>query len=303
MRRGCYAININDYYFSMNKVYEYIDENIDEDLSLRTLSSVSGYSGYHFHRIFRAMTGKTLHEYVMERRIITASERLLYEHVSITQIAFDCGFSSYSNFIRCFKKYFGCSPSDYRNNKKRKRPVKSKDIEFKKYKPDHSLDSLFSVVLLPDLHVAGIISRGLSENFESGKIEKSFKKLFIWLSKSNLIKKDMSVMGITLDTPEVVSFAECRYFACVPADENFKSSGEISVRTFHTKGEYIKFSLERTKSDFAKTFFDITDYLYGCYMPNMLYYPDNRPFAELYEQNDSKMIINFHIPVKDERHT
>jgi DNA gyrase inhibitor GyrI len=104
-------------------------------------------------------------------------------------------------------------------------------------------------------------------------------------------------MGITLDTPEVVSFAECRYFACVPADERFKPEADISVRTIMSKGKYITFSLDRTQPDFAKIFFGITDYLYGCYMPHMGWYPDNRPFVEIYAQVGSTMQINFFVPV------
>ena len=82
------------HYAGMNKVLAYIDNNLKDDLSLNTLARVSGYSEYHFHRIFHALTGKTLHEYVCERRIIAAAARLLYERNSVPRIAFDCGFSS-----------------------------------------------------------------------------------------------------------------------------------------------------------------------------------------------------------------
>lgn len=289
---------MDSYYSSMNKVFEYIDNNLIEDLSLRVLSQVSGYSEYHFHRIFHAITGKTLHEYVLCRRVLTAASRLLYEHTSITKIAFDCGFSSSSSFVRCFKRLMGCSPSFYRNNKERKRPLKPIDNKFKEYSKNKNLDSRFSITTLPDMHVAGIISKGLSKDFESRNIEKSFKNLFAWLSKSGFVKENMQVMGITLDSPEVVSFSECRYFACVQADESFRSEDEISVRTFHLKGKFIKFSLERTRADFAKVFFKITDYLYGKYMPSVACYPDNRPFVEFYTQINSAIMINYYIPIR-----
>lgn len=290
-------IDADDYYPSMSKVYEYIDDNIAEELSLGTLSEVAGYSEYHFHRIFHAITGKTPHEYVLFRRVRLAAGRLLYDRGSITQIALDCGFSSSSSFVRCFRKQMGCAPSVYRKYKERRRPPDPKD-GFKKYLPNAEYDSLFSEISLPDLRVAGIASKGLSRDFRSAEIEKSFKKLFAWLLKSNLIVENMPVMGITLDTPEVLSLSECRYFACVPADETFEPEGEISVRTFRTAGRYVKFSLDRERTDFAETFFEIVDYLYGCHMPDKGYYPDDRPFVEFYAQKGPETVISFCVPVR-----
>jgi len=291
--------DVAGHYVGMNKVLAYIDNNLKDDLSLNTLARVSGYSEYHFHRIFHALTGKTLHEYVCERRIIAAAARLLYERNSVTRIAFDCGFLSSSSFGRCFKQQLGCSPSQYRQHKERKRPLNQADGEVLRMMPNHEMESLFTVTTLPDLHVAGIATQGLSKTFSSSAVEQAFKRLFAWLDRNQLITANMPVMGITLDTPEVVSLAECRYFACVPVDERVKPEGEISVRTFPSKGRYIVFSLDRARPDFADAFFGITDYLYGCYMPNRGWYPDNRPFVEIYSQAGATVQIRFHVPVKE----
>ena len=105
-------------YSGLNKVLEYIDNHLAEDLSLPALSRVSGYSPYHFHRLFHAVTGRTLHEYVLLRKINAAAGRLLYDGGSITKIAFDCGFSSSGSFTRCFRNHMHCSPSHYRRSKK-----------------------------------------------------------------------------------------------------------------------------------------------------------------------------------------
>ncbi|MCK9252339.1 MAG: AraC family transcriptional regulator [Clostridiales bacterium] len=285
------------HYAGMNKVLAYIDNNLKDDLSLNTLARVSGYSEYHFHRIFHALTGKTLHEYVCDRRIIAAAARLLYERNSVTRIAFDCGFSSSSSFGRCFKQQLGCSPSAYRRNKGRKRPLNPTDSAVLQIVPNQEMESLFCLATLPDLRVAGITTQGLSKTFSSSAIEQAFKRLFAWLARNQLITANMRVMGITLDTPEVVSLAECRYFACVPADEHVKPEGEISVRTFPSKGRYITFSLDRARPDFADVFFGMTDYLYGCYMPNRGWFPDNRPFVEVYSQAGPTVQICFHVPV------
>jgi len=289
--------NTNDYYFSINKVYEYIDANLSEDLSLGTLAQASGYSEYHFHRIFHALTGRTPREYVLERRLNAAASRLLYDKSAITQIALDCGFSSLGSFVRCFSQHYGCAPSRFRSDWVRKRPLNAA-LAPKTYTQRADWDALFRLMTLPDLHVAGITVKGLSESYESSEVTEAYRRLFAWVRQNGLVWDGLTVTGITLDTPEVAALSDCRYFACVTADDRFKPSGEIAIRTFPTQGGYIGFTLKRNRPDFAETFFALTDYLYGYYMPNAGIYPDNRPFVETYTQKGADMYISFHVPIK-----
>jgi AraC family transcriptional regulator len=282
-------------------VFEFIEENLNEDLRLNALSSVSGYSEFHFHRIFHAMTGKSLSEYVRERRLAAAASRILYDNsATITDIALDCGFSSSGNFTRSFSQYFGCSPSDYRKNKERKRPLQPSDKVHMEYSPDSGMDKRFFVSDLPNLLVAGIAAQGLSPEFENKSIEEAFGRLFGWLQTRGLVKEGIEIMGITMDTPEVLPMSECRYLACAGVDESVKPEGEVFVRTVPTEGKYVCFALERTRPDFADIFFRFTDYLYGCHLPQIGYYPDNRPFFEFYRQNGPAVEITFCVPVKQQ---
>jgi AraC family transcriptional regulator len=202
------------WYPGLNKVYAYIDDHLADDLSLAVLSSVSGYSEYHFHRVFHAMAGRTLHEYVQERRVLMAARRLLYDRCSITRIAYDCGFSSSAGFVRGFAAYMGCTPSEYRKSKERKRPLR-KDAElFRQYPCNPGLDSLFFTKMLPDIRAAGITCQGLSAEFESDTIFAAFQRLYAWLDMRQLIGPDLVLMGLTLDTPEAAPLDRCRYFAC-----------------------------------------------------------------------------------------
>jgi AraC family transcriptional regulator len=289
---------MESFYTGLNRVLTYIDDHPAEDLSLPALSQISGYSPYHFHRMFHAVTGRTLHEYVLLRKVNAAANRLLYDRCSITQIAFDCGFASSGSFTRCFRNHMRCSPSYYRKNKSRKRPLDLLDIQIKPYTQNDETDSLFSVIEWNDIQAAGIVTKGLSGNFESKAVEAAFEKLFAWIAKSGLDISRSRVMGITLDTPEVVSLAECRYFACVSMDGALEPEGEVSVRTFPLKGDFIRFSLLRTGPNFTDAFFQTTDYLYGCYMPRIGCYPDNRPFVEVYTQSGSNVAMGFHVPVR-----
>lgn len=91
----------------------YIKENITEDLSLASLSRRASFTPVYFHRLFKASTGKNLRDFVEEARIKRAVERLLATDKTLTEIAYECGFSSQSYFSYAFKKRMGMPPREY----------------------------------------------------------------------------------------------------------------------------------------------------------------------------------------------
>ncbi|WP_224768263.1 helix-turn-helix domain-containing protein [Metabacillus idriensis] len=99
----------------INKAVKYIEENINEDLSLERLAKVSTYSPFHFQRLFKEMIGETPAGYVKRLRLENAAHLLIYEQeLTITRIAFMCGFSSLSYFTYSFQAYFKTSPKSWR---------------------------------------------------------------------------------------------------------------------------------------------------------------------------------------------
>ncbi len=103
------GVTYND---KISKVLDYINENLNKDVSLQMLSSRFYLSKYHLLREFKKNTGYTIHRYIQQKRLIMARE-LLRENRQITEVCSQCGFGDYSNFIRSFKKEFGLSPKKY----------------------------------------------------------------------------------------------------------------------------------------------------------------------------------------------
>lgn len=82
------------YIESLNRVIDLIDQSIDEELGLDTVAEVSGFSKFHFHRIFSAFMGETLNSYIKRVRIEKAAYLLVSNPKdSITKIALDRGLS------------------------------------------------------------------------------------------------------------------------------------------------------------------------------------------------------------------
>ena len=89
-----------DYQNRINRVFEFIDENLDSDLSLATISEIAFFSPFHFHRIFKFVTGETLNEYVNRKKIEKSSLDLLHKNITTSEIAHKYGFSD-----RSFRDY------------------------------------------------------------------------------------------------------------------------------------------------------------------------------------------------------
>ena len=101
---------------AIDKTIEYINANLTADLSLKALCERVNFTPVYFHKLFKASTGKTLQKYVEEQRLKKAISLILAEEMTLTQIAYECGFSSQSYFSYVFKRYTGQTPRDYAKN-------------------------------------------------------------------------------------------------------------------------------------------------------------------------------------------
>ena len=95
-------------------VCSYIDEHCTDNLTLDDAAEYSGFSKYHFTRLFRQFTGFTFYRYLNQKRIAMAERILADPTLSVTDVAMASGFSSMSAFIRMFKIMKGCTPSEFR---------------------------------------------------------------------------------------------------------------------------------------------------------------------------------------------
>jgi AraC-like DNA-binding protein len=96
------------------KAREYIDKHKADELSLADVAKAAGASVFHFCKVFHKATGLKFTDYVARVRVEDARTRLLNPNLRISEIAYDVGFQSLTQFNRTFKRVFGQSPSDFR---------------------------------------------------------------------------------------------------------------------------------------------------------------------------------------------
>lgn len=101
---------------NMNLAIDYLWENFDKEFSFEDIAKTINYSPYHFIRIFKDVTGKTPHEYLLDIKIQKALDLLRYSNNTVTEICYSSGFNNLNHFSSLFKKKIGVSPTEYRKN-------------------------------------------------------------------------------------------------------------------------------------------------------------------------------------------
>lgn len=100
--------------FKLNRVKDFIEERLAEDLSIADLAAVVHMSQFHFARTFKAATGNPPHRYLTQRRIERAKVLLGVTKLSVGEVAYQVGFTNQSHFTAQFYKITGTTPKNYR---------------------------------------------------------------------------------------------------------------------------------------------------------------------------------------------
>ena len=108
------------YLESVYRVILHIEQHYKETLTLEELARVAGFSKYHFHRIFKAITGESLSGYVRRVRLSNATLKLKINN-RITAVALDSGYETNASFSKAFKKHFGITPRAFAEKEKIKK--------------------------------------------------------------------------------------------------------------------------------------------------------------------------------------
>lgn len=105
-----------EHYELVENALIYIEDNIEESLSLESVSNHFNISKFYFHRLFSAMTGYSFNNYLLSRRLNTSVNLIQNGKLSLTDIAYRLDFGTPSSFTRAFKRHYGIAPSKLKEN-------------------------------------------------------------------------------------------------------------------------------------------------------------------------------------------
>ena len=272
----------------LNAALTYIEANLDNEIDGKELSKITYYSAYRFQKLFMAMSGIPLSEYIRNRRLDRAAFDLRNTDEKIADIACKYGYDSPTAFNRAFQKLHGVAPSKVRTEK---------GIQLKAYPPIQFQICIkgatvmkYRIVEQKAFRLVGYkLSTARMENFEQFKeIPKfwdkqykngNFNKLMaINLSESHSDGRVDGVLGICV-VPDINSSALDYYIATAyeketPADMVEVIVPDCTYAVFECKGK-IPYSVQ-----------DMTRRLYGEWLPNSGYEWANAPDIERYFDGD-----------------
>lgn len=105
----------NDQTTLFSELCNYINTHLEESLTLDTLSARFHVSKYHIAHLFKQSMGISTHQYILRKRLY-AARNILLSGSSPQEVSHTCGFGDYTSFFRAFKKEFGISPKDFKEN-------------------------------------------------------------------------------------------------------------------------------------------------------------------------------------------
>lgn len=190
-----------------NRVFDYIDRHLEEDLTVELLSQVAYFSKFHFHRQFTEYCGISVYRYIQLMRLKRASYRLVFKSLDrIIEIALDAGFENPESFSRAFKNTFGQTPSEFRKTPKWKPWNERYKIPARERKQDMEV----KIVTFEQTKVAVLEHRGAAE------LVNDSAKIFIeWRKESGLSPVQSSgTFGIAYDNPETTEPDNFRFDIC-----------------------------------------------------------------------------------------
>jgi len=102
----------------IQKVTYYIENHLNDDLDVRMLAKIAGYSHFHFCRIFKLSVGESMISYAIRLRLERASSEVRRGKKSMIEIALDAGYQTPTGFLKAFKVRFGTTPTEYKSTAK-----------------------------------------------------------------------------------------------------------------------------------------------------------------------------------------
>ncbi len=291
-----------EYLKRINFVIDFIEKNLDADLSLQYLAEKAQYSPYHFHRVFVTVVNERLNEFVNRKRLERIAAMILVTpHLILKEVVYTYGFTSMSSFSRAFKKYYGVSPTKFRSEGKE---ILSK-IGIAPFSSENYICSIDTdkqwMTMNAQITIKELSERKLaciSHIGEFDTIGSAFQQLIEWGHQQGVLDtSNFKALTVYHDNPHVTQTSKLRCSAGVTISNNIKADGEIRQLTLH-KGVFVVGHFEIKTEEIAKAWKNLCIWIIkrglefrdGDYFE--VYHNDHRTHPE------QKIVIDICIPIE-----
>lgn len=297
-----------EYIHRIHNVQDYIEHNMEKNITIEELAEVAGFSKYHFSRIFSSVLQESLAHYVNRIRMEKALFLLAHRpHLNMTDIAYEMGFTDSAIFSRAFRNYYGMTPSGYRReySKNCKEPVfiseYNKEAAEKKWVENPFWkSSQITIEELEERQAVYVRHTGTYETLAK-RYAWLMQKLFIGAKRQKLLKEgENQILAIYHDNPEFGEKEQFRTSLCLTVPGYLKAKEDKLLGVMRLEGgKYAVGHFEIQPEQFS----DAWDYMYREWLMTSGYVPRNSYPFEVYRNNPHEdknhMIkVDIYVPIE-----
>lgn len=297
-----------EYIRRIHKVQDYIENHLEQSLTIEELSNAAGFSKYHFSRIFQGMLNEPLAHYVnrirMERALFLLAHRT---DKNMTDIAYALGLSDSAVFSRAFKNYYGVSPREYRKEYSKNCKDSfllseyNKDTAKKEWTVNpFPVTGKITIESMEEKQVAYVRHTGTYESLAKEYVG-LMQTLLAYAEDQNFFAEGQNwILAIYHDNPEFGEESQFRTSLCltVPKDVQVKEDGILGSMKLEG-GLYAVGHFQIKQEQFS----DAWNYMYREWLMGSGYVPrDSYPF-EVYlnnpDEDESRIIkVDIYVPIE-----
>ncbi len=278
----------------LNIIIEYIHNNLDRKIDIKTLAELSNLSLFHFHRISRALLGEPIGAYISRARLETAAKMIRYTSLDIESIAYNVGFETPSSLSKQFKARFGISPSAYRKDKSF--TIKKTESMLTLFKRDKTLNIKKPKIL--NIEDKKCIYTRLQGGYKTLDYISAYETLWQEVKAQKLFTAGIEHLGLPYDDPQVTESDKIRYDASLIIKKDAVPNGDIGVKTLKG-GKFAVFLYQGSYNFFQ----DVYNYIFNDWFLNSSYELREQVIREKYISNPQrvtpyKLKTEIYIPIK-----
>jgi len=238
-----------EYYKSINKVIDYINNNLSTNLNLSDLANVANISDFHFHRIFKAILNESPGDYIQRLRLEKAAFKLQTTKLSLETIAEHTGYQSSQALSKAFKKRYNITPSMYR-----KRPD---DLTTPIEQP---IENLYLRPEIKKIEAKDVLYLQVTNPYTT-----TDAFLNTWDKLANIIGTNINPNGeyefycLSRDISTITHPENFRVYACISTNKDIKPYGRLGKQTIEG-GLYAVFTHKGPYKDLRTTYCNIYRY-------------------------------------------
>jgi len=284
-----------DHQYRINEILSIIHRDISANLSAKQLAKKAAYSEQYFHRVFKEVTGESVHQYIKRFRLETAANHLIFSpNQTIQSIAENCGYQSIPTFTRTFKSVYAVTPSEWRMGKKYDKKhyfLSNPEINAAYRRLEKTPLPKARIVNLQATNVAYVRHKGYNRS-----ISKAWETLTTWAISQN--RSIDHQIGLHHSNPALSPLEDCHYVACIGIDKPIMPRGKVNSATI-PGGLHAAFEITGVFGELLPYVSKILEQ----WLPESGYTAKTTPAFAIYSKNqylseDDEFELTFYLPIE-----